>query len=241
MSILSEEGIKKELGKGILFYPFKKESIKSCNLCLTASEYIYSRVDKQVLKVQKDQQKKSFVKIKPKDRVLVWTNESVFLSDNFCGTLHTVTKLASQGLGHIGTRVNPKWLGVMCIPIHNFSEEEVTLYIKNPDEPIAYLMIHKLRFKSFHKDNINRGGRSDLIPKEGAEKIRIWLDDDKNLWRSQNKDDLKNKLKNSEEFKEIKVSWRDQFINILNSQTISAAIAAAIGAITTIVLTKIFK
>ncbi|MEO3707241.1 hypothetical protein [Trichormus azollae] len=53
MSVLSDQDIIRELGKGIVFYPLKPGSIKACDLCLTASEYAYAIGLKKCLPIDK--------------------------------------------------------------------------------------------------------------------------------------------------------------------------------------------
>src|SRR6476661_4747632 len=119
MSVLSEWDIINELGRGIFIYPF---SLRGCCLCLTASKHAYTfYIDQQT-------QQHGFlllteppdiIKIPSRKTAIIWTNESVFLGNYLCGSLHSKVKLVSQGLGHIGTRVNPNYGGVMAIALHN--------------------------------------------------------------------------------------------------------------------------
>src|SRR4028119_238093 len=152
MSVLSEWDIINELGRGIFIYPFKgeEESFTGCCLCLTASEYAYTfniaepTQEPQLLLIT-DQDDKKFIKIPSRKTAIIWTNESVFLGNYLCGSLHSKVKLVSQGLGHIGTRVNPNYGGILAIALHNLSDEDILIKV---GETIASLRIHRLNSKS---------------------------------------------------------------------------------------------
>ena len=54
MSVLSEQDIIDELGKGILIYPFKKSQLTGSCLALTASPFAYAIKDKKLLDAHSD-------------------------------------------------------------------------------------------------------------------------------------------------------------------------------------------
>ncbi|MEH2252242.1 hypothetical protein [Nostoc sp.] len=101
MSVLSYQDIIRELGRGILFHPLKADSVKACDLCLTASEYAYAIGQQKRLTIEtesnQDQpgKEKKFFYIPPRDTALVWTDESVWLSNRFRGPLYSVVELVS--------------------------------------------------------------------------------------------------------------------------------------------------
>ncbi len=147
MSVLSEQDIIDELGNGILIYPFKKSRLTGSCLALTASQYAYDIKDKKLLDAHSDsnQPDQKFFILPPRDTVLVWTQESVCISEYFCGSIIARVRLVSKGIGHIGTRVNPNWEGILCITLHNLSDADIQI---NVGETIAYLRFHKLLSKS---------------------------------------------------------------------------------------------
>ncbi|GAA6622519.1 hypothetical protein [Scytonema sp. NUACC26] len=59
MSVLSDKDLIRELGRGILFHPLKPDSIKACDLCLTASEYAYAIGQQKRLTVQTESKKEN--------------------------------------------------------------------------------------------------------------------------------------------------------------------------------------
>jgi deoxycytidine triphosphate deaminase len=227
MSILSEREIISELGRGILFYPLKENSIKPCSLCLTASEYAYAIRRQKCLEVKQDKQGKFFL-LPPNDTILIWTDESIWLSQYFCATLHSRVEIVSLGIGHIGTRINPSWIGVLCIPFNNYFNKPVRIDIQNSQKPIAYLIIHKLRNKSSTTSNIDRSGRLDIIAlKPKSDKIIKWLVNPENLWMT-DREKLKQVLEKTKQYKEIKTRFLQRwFLLILGADLQTKWIAIA--------------
>ena len=205
MSVLSEQDIIDELGKGILIYPFKKSQLTGSCLALTASAYAYAIKDKKLLDAHSDpnQPEQKFFTLPPRDTVLVWTNESVCINECFCGSIIARVRLVSKGIGHIGTRVNPNWEGILCITLHNLSDAAIQI---NLGETIAYLRFHKLLSKSWTPKNLHNPARPDILP-EGCsvpDKLNRWIYDGSNRWRRGNEDALMEKLKNdSTDYQEI--------------------------------------
>jgi len=205
MSVLSEQDIIDELGKGILIYPFKKSQLTGSCLALTASQYAYAIKDKKLLDAHSDpnQSEQKFFILPPRDTILVWTNESVCINDCFCGSIIARVRLVSKGIGHIGTRVNPNWEGILCITLHNLSDADIKI---NLDETIAYLRFHKLLSKSLTPKNLHDPARLDILPESCPvpDKLNRWIYEGANRWRRGNEDALREKLTNdSPDYAEI--------------------------------------
>lgn len=110
MSVLGEWDIIKKLGGDILFHPLKPHSLRICRLCLTASEYAYSINQQKRLAIEteaKQNEEHKLFYIPKGETALVWTDESIWLSNSLCGTVHSRVELVSKGIDHIGTTVNP--------------------------------------------------------------------------------------------------------------------------------------
>ncbi|MEG4106266.1 dCTP deaminase domain-containing protein [Microcoleus sp. S13_C5] len=189
MSVLSEWDIINELGRGIFIYPFKgkEDSITGCCLHLTASEYAYTfNIAQPTQEPQRllftDQDDKKFIKIPSRKTAITWTNESVFLGNYLCGSLHSKVKLVSQGLGHIGTRVNPNYGGILAIALHNLSDNDILIEV---GETIAYLRVHRLTSPSSAKKSDDSGKLvTDAIPGDSIpSKLKAWINDPQNRWR----------------------------------------------------------
>ncbi|MGM3306860.1 hypothetical protein ACSQ6I_12975 [Anabaena sp. WFMT] len=243
MSILSDRDIIRELGRGIFFHPLKPGSIKACDLCLTASEYAYAIGLKQRLPVDTEQkqdnpnEEQKFFYIPPKDTALVWTDESVWLSNQFRGPLYSVVDRVSNGLGHLGTRVNPNWSGVLCIAIHNFSEEAVRINVRDVQNPIAYLAIEKLSSKTLTKPKSDNPARLDVLRgQRNRNEIDDYFNHRENSWMRDNTGLLKKLMLDSEEYKKLNVGIQDTLFGLLGSDeqvrwTALSAIAALLAVI----------
>jgi len=200
MSVLSEWDIINELGRGIFIYPF---SIKGCCLCLTASEQAYRfYIDQQTQQHEflclTDPDKK-LIKIPSRKTAIIWTQESVFLDNYLCGSIHSKVKLVSQGIGHLGTRVNPNYGGVMAIALHNLSDNEIQIEV---GDTIAYLRIHRLSSKSSFfppTENDDPGKLNDAIPEGYVRPPQLikWLNEPQNQWRKGDKNYILQALKQS--------------------------------------------
>ena len=221
MSVLSEWDIINELGRGIFIYPFqeRKKSIRGCCLCLTASEHAYTFNIAQPTQEPQDllftdQDNNKFIKIQSRKTAIIWTEESLFLGNYLCGSLHSTVKLVSQGLGHIGTRVNPNYKGVMAIALHNLSDNEIQIKV---GETIAYLRIHSLSSKSsfLSPPRESPGKVNDAIPEGCRTPIKLinWLlNDDQNLWRQGNPEDIWKVLEASPEYQKAKEDLKKKSI-----------------------------
>ncbi len=222
MSVLSEQDIIDELGKGILIYPFKKSHLTGSCLALTSSQYAYDIKEKKLLDTHIDpnQPDQKFFVLPPRDTVLVWTNESVCINEYFCGSIIARVRLVSKGIGHIGTRVNPNWAGILCIALHNLSDADIQI---NVGETIAYLRFYKLLSKSLTPKNLHNPARLDILPESCPvpEKLNKWMSDSSNRWRRGNEDALVEKLKNdSPDYAEI-LKDRERKLKYLQEQSTS--------------------
>ncbi|MFM7405722.1 MAG: hypothetical protein ACKO3K_03370 [Cuspidothrix sp.] len=251
MSVLSYQDIIRELGKGILFHPLKPGSIKACELCLTASEYAYAIGLQQRLPIETESnpdnpsQKQKFFHIPPRDTALVWTDEAVELSNQFRGPLYSVVKLVSEGLGHIGTRVNPTWSGVLCIALHNLSDKEVRINVRDVENPIAHLAIEKLSSKSQNVTHRSSDARLDvLIARPNAQEINDYFAQKQNTWMKRDSDLLRKLMVESDEYKKLKKGVKDTLLGFLGSdqQTRWSAIGSIAGTLGVIIsLVALFK
>ncbi|MBD2664775.1 hypothetical protein B6N60_04039 [Richelia sinica FACHB-800] len=227
MSVLSYQDIIGELGKGILFHPLKPGSIKDCDLCLTAGECAYSLGEEKRLTIQteKNQQgeEQRFFEIPGNDTALVWTSEAVWISNKFRGPLYSVVQQVSNGLGHIGTRVNPEWSSVLCIALHNVSKKPVKIYVNDVENPIAHLAIEKLSSKcsnpSKHRKHEHTPGRLDVLRgRLNNQEINDYFNAPENGWMTNNrKDRLKQLMEESTEYKNLKKGVKETLISFLGS------------------------
>lgn len=197
MTVLSKSDILYQLGKNIFIHPFMwKENgdelngqIKGCDVKLTASEYAYYASEKGVENVRADlrefENHKEIV-LPNRKTTVVWTEESVFLKEKYCGTIHSKVKHASSGLGHIGTRVDPNYVGVLAIAMHNTTDRDIIIEV---GETIAYLRIHELKKPMKPEKNENIVDKfNDALPCKGGglpRELNTWLVSSGNGWRYQ--------------------------------------------------------
>ncbi|MEJ6480314.1 hypothetical protein N0Y54_02830 [Nostoc punctiforme UO1] len=224
MSVLSDQDIIRELGRGIFFHPLKTGSVKACDLCLTASEYAYAIGKKERLTIETEPKKgksgeeQKFFFIPPRDTALVWTDESVWLSNQFRGPLYSIVDRVSNGLGHIGTRVNPCWSGVLCIALHNISDEAVRINVRDVNQPIVYLAIEKLSSNSSRSSKPDNPARLDVLSKhDNRREIDTYFNQRENSWMRGDTDRLKELMLESDEYKKLKRGIHNTLINLLGS------------------------
>ncbi|MEA5531349.1 hypothetical protein VB638_17540 [Dolichospermum sp. UHCC 0684] len=253
MSVLSYQDIIRELGKGIYFHPLKPGSIKDCDLCLTAGECAYSLEEERRLTIYTEQnqqgEERKYFDIPKKDTALVWTSESVSLSNKFRGPLYSVVKRVSDGLGHIGTRVNPEWSGVLCIALHNVSDKPIRIYVEDVNKPIAYLAVEQLSSRCSNPSNNHKpdiSGRLDVLHgRLGRQEVDDYFSHPDNVWMmDNNKDTLKQLMLDSKEYKELKKGVKDTLLGFLGSdqQTRWSAIGSIAGTLGIIIsLIALFK
>ncbi|MEO3707242.1 hypothetical protein [Trichormus azollae] len=147
----------------------------------------------------------------------------------------------SVGLGHIGTRVNPKWSGVLCIAIHNFSEEAIRVNVIDVQNPIAYLAIEKLIYKTLTEANSDNPAilyvlRDVLRGQRHRNEIDDYFNHRQNSWIRDNTGLLKKLILESEEYKKLQVGIQDTLLSFLGSDeqvrwTALSAIAALLAVI----------
>ena len=202
MSTLSDRDIKHELGKRILIYPFHESNLKGSSYNLTASKLAWrvqdgkSAYDSSINKII----------IPATSTVLIQTNEAIWVSKRICGTYHSKVYWVSQGLGHIGTTLDPDYIGNSLIADHNHSDKFIEL---SPEEDtFVSLMFYYLKTKA-SAPHTNDPGRPDIINQfQLTSDERRWLDES----FRKNEELLRKKLQKSENYKKFK---KDLFSSLL--------------------------
>lgn len=193
MAILSNEDVKRELGKNILIHPFSLDNLKGVSINLTASKLGWALNTKKSIYSQEQ----NALIIPPKDTALIETEETIYVNQNIGGTYHSKVALVSQGIGHIGTTLDPDWIGPSLIALHNQSDSEVKIDV---GKSFVSIVLHYLKTRS-SSQNTNYPGRPELLSEfnlTSAEKD--WLDED---WRG-NKEKLNDKMSSNEDFVKVK-------------------------------------
>ncbi|HLO89093.1 MAG TPA: deoxycytidine triphosphate deaminase [Nostocaceae cyanobacterium] len=205
MSTLSDRDIKRELGNNILIYPFNEGNLKGASYNLTASKLAWTIRDGKSIY---DSTKEKII-IPPNSTVLIYTNEAIWVAKKISGTYHSKVRLVSQGMGHIGTTLDPDYKGVSLVSVHNHSEKSIEL--EPEKDTFASLIFNYVKTKS-SIPHTNDPGRPDvlkLLPQVSltSEEDR-WLDEG----FRKNVELLRKKLKESDNFKKFKRDWLTNFI-----------------------------
>jgi deoxycytidine triphosphate deaminase len=198
MSTLSNRDIKRELGENILLYPFDKDNLKGASYNLTASKLAWRISDGESAY---DASKNKII-IHPKSSILIYTNETIWVSRKISGTYHSKVYWVSKGMGHIGTTLDPEYLGVSLIAVHNHhSENQIEL---TPEEDTFVSLIFCYVETESSIPHLNQPGRRDILNQvQKSQDEDRWLD---TPWRN-DKERLKQQLKDSESFKNFKKGW----------------------------------
>jgi len=203
--VLSIVDLKRELGKNIYIYPVHVESIKSNSIDLHASNFAWS------LSTKKSICNSGYIDIPANDTALIYTEESIYVSNYIGGSYNSKVTLVSQGAGHIGTCLDAQYIGCSLIAIHNHSKntlklkvgsEFVTLhfwYLNTPDYPDA-------------PSHDNEPGHPRML--NGFDDVDSYIE-----WRNQNtwttrKKDLYLKMVESDEYQQCQREFQkelDQF------------------------------
>lgn len=121
--MFSIEDIYKNFGKNIYIYPVDHLVIKGASIDLTASKYAWSlRTKKSIY----NEEKKKII-IPPHDTAIIFTNEVLYVTNRIGGTYHSKVSFTAEGLGHIGTTLDPEFIGPSKITVHNHSDNPFPL------------------------------------------------------------------------------------------------------------------
>lgn len=196
MSALSDVDIVKELGKNIFIHPIKDENLKGATINLTASEYAWCISNGECAFISSSRT----IKIPAHDTVLIETEEVIYISKKICGTYHSKCKLVSKGLGHVGTTLDPEFIGPSLIAIHNHTNFDKEIDV---GDSFVSLTLYYLNSKSTVQ-NTNEPGQSPLLNEcKLSKSAQKWLDSD---WRKSSVA-LKRRMIESEPYKNIKLNY----------------------------------
>jgi deoxycytidine triphosphate deaminase len=193
MPTLSNVDIEKEIGFNIYIYPFSKRNLRGASYNLTVSKLAWDIETKRSIY---DPHSKKII-IPKQTTVLIETNESIWVSRKISGTYHSKVALVSKGLSHIGTTLDPDYVGSSLIAIHNHNNHDVSL---TPElDTFATLVFHYLNSEASVKPG-NDPGRPDVLRGfDLSQEEDSWLDED---FRKIT-DRLRIKMEESNDFREI--------------------------------------
>lgn len=129
--MISQSTLSRLLGKHIFIYPFDKNNCKGVGYNFTVGPHAWSLTSGKEL--VKNIFPEPCYEIEAGDTALVWTNETLHVSDKMGGTLHSKVKQATLGFSSISTTLDPGWNGVMLIAITNKNRDrKLNLIIGEP-------------------------------------------------------------------------------------------------------------
>ena len=195
--MLSNVDIINELNNNIFIYPLSPEHIRGSSVNLKASEWAWSLNTKKSIVSEVDGKK--VITIQPNDTGLIETEEVIYTTNKISGTYHSKVTLVSNGMGHIGTTLDPTWCGNSLIAIHNYSSKPFDITV---GETFASLMFYYLKSRTT-KINTNTSGQIEVLKELGIPNplISIELSSE---WRK-NPDDIIKKCNSDTELEKIKL------------------------------------
>lgn len=138
MSIYSVEDISREFGKNIYIYPTDNIIIKGASVDLSASKYAWSLNSKKSIYNEAE----NAIIIPPHDTAIIFTNEVLYVTNKIAGTYHAKVSFTAAGLSHIGTTLDPEFIGLSKVAIHNYSEKQ---YVLKENHTVVTVMFSRLR------------------------------------------------------------------------------------------------
>jgi deoxycytidine triphosphate deaminase len=159
--MLSNVDIVRELGKNILIFPFNEDNLKGASYNLTASKYAWDVTTKK--RVFEENSNK--IILAANSTTVIETNETIWVSKKIAGSYHSKVILVSKGTGHIGTTLDPEYIGCSLIAIHNFSSNPIEL-TPEIDTFVTIVFEYVNEASSLDKHN-NQSGRLDIFRQLG--------------------------------------------------------------------------
>lgn len=121
--MLSIVDLKRELGKNIYIYPIHIDSIKSNSIDLHVSKFAWSLATKNAI------YDNGYIVIPPRDTALIYTEESIYVSNRIGGSYNSKVTIVSKGAGHIGTCLDAQYVGCSLVAVHNHSNNNLKLKV----------------------------------------------------------------------------------------------------------------
>lgn len=128
--------------KGISIEPFKDKYLTPVGYDLRIGIKGFSWNNKREIDIGNDKR----IEIEPNDTVVIETLESVSLSKEIAGTIHSmVSQTVPQGLSHISTTVDPGWTGKLLISVHNYRDCSIEIRFQ---DSFCTICFHKVESES---------------------------------------------------------------------------------------------
>ena len=225
MSLLSYDDIIRELGNNIFVYPLIGKNIKGSSLNLTPSKLAWSLSTGDNVY----NEAKNAIVLDKGDTVLVETEEAIHVTEKIGGSYHSKVKVVSRGIGHIGTTLDPGWIGPSLIALHNTTQETVEVDV---GETFITIMFFWNETPSTKRVS-DPPGRPDIFHRLNVTDAELaWLDED---WRKEYSA-LSRKMRQSEEYNKLKLEQKRATEKIKSMRWHSRIINTRIGKVVIICL-----
>lgn len=161
MITLSNIDIINELGTNLVIYPIKEQNLKASTYNFTVSKYAWNLQNKQSVFSKETNE----ITVYAHSTTLIRTEEVIWASSKICGTYHSKVSLVSQGLGHIGTTLDPEYIGSSLIALHNHTEKDLKL--KVGIDTFTSIIFRYLKTPSSINTHYNHSGRTEILKELG--------------------------------------------------------------------------
>lgn len=197
--MLSVVDLKKELGDNIYVYPVHIESIKSNSIDLHVSKFAWS------LSTKKSIGDDNYITVASNDTALIYTEESIYVSNKIGGSYHSKVTLVSRGAGHIGTTLDAQYIGCSIIAVHNHSKQNLELKVGSEFVTLQFWYLNSPDYENAPSHD-NEPGHPRML--NGFDDVNLYIEwRDKNTWTTR-KRDLYHKMIESKEYKKCKEEYQ---------------------------------
>lgn len=119
--IFSDIDIRSAQGDTLIIEPFQDKNVTAVGYDVSVGNFVY------VLGHGLLNPSSGVYRIPSGATVQILTKETIWLSSKLAATVHSRVLLASRGLAHISTTIDPLWAGPLLITTTNLSETELSL------------------------------------------------------------------------------------------------------------------
>jgi dUTP pyrophosphatase len=179
MALLSDVDIRTLLGKEIIIEPFSEECLTPVGYDFSVGEFVYS-LEHGLLEPLD-----GFYELPPKSTIQILTKESLWVSKRIAGTFHSKVSLASKGLAHIATTLDPEWYGPLLITTRNNTDKPIQMAVADTFVTLLFYELlsptefyHWRSYRKILQDNLENARERQLskTTKDYIDKITRVLD-----------------------------------------------------------------
>ncbi|WP_077308378.1 hypothetical protein [Terribacillus halophilus] len=228
--LLSRNDIIKELKRkkrgNIKIHPLNLDNIKGSSINLTVSPLAWKISD------NKTAHKDGIITIPAHDTVCIYSNEAIWVSRRIGGTYHSKVTQVTEGLGHIGTTLDPQWKGLTLVGVTNHTDEDIELTV---GDSFVTIMLYYLKTGTDHGIDVNAPSRSEIASKfEQTAQEKRYLREEWHLTFP----GISKAMHNSDSYKELtKYKSKSRLRDLFVLPTLSNLLVNVIVAILTVLLT----